>query len=160
MIASLHDENLRLTRLVADLEALASRTPPPSPWNMRPLSLTALVADAVTGLAGSFAEAGVTLRTDLDEVHVDADPVRLRQIVTNQLTNALKFVPRGGVVTVRLRRGTAGPNSVWPTPAPASPPTNCPVSSTASSAAVPPAPTAPASDWPSPPNSPPPTEAH
>ncbi|WP_139277945.1 sensor histidine kinase, partial [Rhodococcus marinonascens] len=41
---------------------------------------------------------------DLDDVRVDGDPVRLRQIITNQLTNASKFVPAGGTVSVTLRQ--------------------------------------------------------
>ncbi|MEU0108396.1 ATP-binding protein [Streptomyces sp. NPDC006251] len=103
VIASLHDENLRLTRLVADLETLASADAAAFTLEREPLSLTALVTDTVTGLAGSFTAADIELRTELAEVRVDADPVRLRQIVTNQLTNALKFVPAGGAVTVSLR---------------------------------------------------------
>ena len=49
-------------------------------------------------------DAGITLRTDLADVRVDGDPVRLRQIVTDQLANAVKFVPAHGTVIVRLRR--------------------------------------------------------
>lgn len=107
VIGSLHDENLRLTRLVADLEALASADAAAFTLEREPVSLTELVTAAVTGLAGAFTEAGITLHTDLDEVLVDGDPVRLRQIVTNQLTNALKFVPSGGTVTVGLREEDA-----------------------------------------------------
>ncbi|MEU7401901.1 ATP-binding protein [Streptomyces sp. NPDC044948] len=103
-IASLHDENLRLTRLVADLETLASADAAAFTLQREPLSLTALVTDTVGALADSFAGAGITLRTDLADVQVEADPVRLRQIVTNQLTNALKFVPPGGTVTLTLRQ--------------------------------------------------------
>ncbi|WP_280909262.1 ATP-binding protein [Streptomyces sp. SAI-090] len=104
VIASLHDENLRLARLVADLETLASADAAAFTLEREPLSLAVLVTATLTPLAGSFAEAGIAVRADLDDVRVDGDPVRLRQIVTNQLTNALKFVPAGGTVTVRLRR--------------------------------------------------------
>jgi len=43
---------------------------------------------------------------DLPAVH--ADPLRLRQILMNLLSNAVKFTERGGRVTVRAARGTAG----------------------------------------------------
>ncbi|WP_234381325.1 hypothetical protein [Streptomyces sp. NRRL F-5122] len=35
---------------------------------------------------------------------VDGDPVRLRQIVTSQFVNALKFVLTGGTGTLTLRQ--------------------------------------------------------
>ncbi|MFD3928322.1 sensor histidine kinase [Streptomyces sp. NPDC058614] len=104
VIASLHEESLRLGRLVADLEALASADAASFTLEREPLSLTALVTDTVNGLADSFTAADIALRTDLTDVRVEADPVRLRQIVTNQLTNALKFVPAGGTVTITLRK--------------------------------------------------------
>ncbi|MHB9858147.1 sensor histidine kinase [Streptomyces sp. YIM S03343] len=103
-IGSLHDENMRLTRLVADLEALASADAAVFTLERRPLPLADLVTDTVDGLADAFTDARITVRTELVEVRVDGDPVRLRQIVTNQLTNAVKFVPEGGSVAVGLRR--------------------------------------------------------
>ena len=103
-ITSLHDENLRLTRLVADLEALASADAAVFTLERRPLRLAELVADTADGLAAAFTDAGITLRTDLADVRVDGDPVRLRQIATDQLANAVKFVPAHGTVIVRLRR--------------------------------------------------------
>ncbi|MGP3921055.1 sensor histidine kinase [Nonomuraea sp. 10N515B] len=104
VINSLHEETLRLSRLVADLETLASADAATFTLDRRPLALDALVEETVAGLAGQFTEAGIALRTDLAEVRVDGDAVRLRQVVTNLLTNALKFVPAGGTATITLRR--------------------------------------------------------
>jgi len=104
VITSLHDETLRLSRLVEDLETLASADAATFTLDRGPTSLTALVHDLTSGLAENFTEAGLVLRCDLDEVTVDADAVRLRQIVTNLLTNARKFVPPGGTVTLTLRQ--------------------------------------------------------
>lgn len=103
VIGSLHEESLRLARLVADLEALASADAAPFTLARAPMSLTHAVADAVTTFSGRFRDAAVTVDTDLAEVTVYADPVRVTQIVANQLTNAIKFVPAGGTVTITLR---------------------------------------------------------
>jgi signal transduction histidine kinase len=103
VIASLHDEALRLSRLVADLETLASADASAFTLERQRLSLTTTVRDVAASLAGRFAERAISVTTDLAEVDIDADPVRVSQIVTNQLTNAAKFVPPGGSVALTLR---------------------------------------------------------
>jgi hypothetical protein len=64
---------------------------------------TGAVREIAASLAGRFAERAITLTTDLAAVDIDADPVRVSQIVANQLTNAAKFVPPGGTVALTLR---------------------------------------------------------
>ena len=104
VITSLHEETLRLGRLVDDLETLASADAATFTLQVELLSLTQLVQDTVTALTGSFSEAGLAVHTDLDDITVHGDPIRLRQILTNQLTNAIKFVPTGGTVTITLQQ--------------------------------------------------------
>jgi cell cycle sensor histidine kinase DivJ len=50
-------------------------------------------------------EAGLSLRASLppDPVDIAADPRALKQIALNLLSNALKFTPRGGLVTMTLQ---------------------------------------------------------
>jgi signal transduction histidine kinase len=47
---------------------------------------------------------GVTVELAGERLHVHGDPVRVEQIVTNLLTNALKYTPGGGRVALHLAR--------------------------------------------------------
>ena len=101
---------LRLARMVSDLQGLAAADAAALHLSPRRCDLADLAADAVASLAGQFEAAGITVQRDLTEAGVLADPRWLHQVITNLLTNALKFTPAGGRVTIQA--GPAGPDAV------------------------------------------------
>jgi two-component system CheB/CheR fusion protein len=70
------------------------------------LPLTFLIADSIGALRREAQQKNVTLDVQIGEAPmiVAADPVRVRQVAWNLLTNALKFTPSGGTIHVRLSR--------------------------------------------------------
>ncbi|HEX7269907.1 MAG TPA: ATP-binding protein [Streptosporangiaceae bacterium] len=100
-LASLRDEVLRLARMVGDLQTLAAAEAAALQLALRPADLADIAATAADSLAGRFEAIGVSLERRLDPAKILADPGRLHQVITNLLTNALKFTPPGGQVTLR-----------------------------------------------------------
>ncbi len=72
----------------------------------RPAELRALIEDASSFFKPKAEEAGLKLSVDLPEGAVPAvvDPDLITQVITNLISNAVKFTPQGGDVRVRLER--------------------------------------------------------
>ncbi|MGQ9657989.1 MAG: ATP-binding protein, partial [Fimbriimonadales bacterium] len=80
-----------------------------------PVSLHELAHEAVNLFSGRASEKGLILQAHIDPNAPDwvlGDPVRLRQIVANFISNAIKFTHEG-TVTVMLLPSPTYPHGVW-----------------------------------------------
>ncbi len=99
-LSSLRDEVLRLARMVDDLQRLASAEAAALQLRLVPRDLAVTVATAADSLADAFETAGLVFERRLADVHVRCDPLRMHEVATNLLTNAMKFTPAGGRVVI------------------------------------------------------------
>jgi two-component system sensor histidine kinase BaeS len=102
-LAAMHDEALRLGRLLDDLSALADAERPGLLLTLEQIDLAVVVTGQVNSLADTYADKGIALTRDLRPTVVAGDPKRLEQIVVNLLSNALRYTDAGGRVTVVVR---------------------------------------------------------
>jgi signal transduction histidine kinase len=74
-----------------------------------PTDLAELLADAVDALAAMARRADVRVRVEVEPSlpAVAADRIRLKESLVQLLGNAIKFNRRGGLVTVKVHRGTS-----------------------------------------------------
>lgn len=101
-LRSLHEELVRLGRIVEDVETLAAAEAARFRLDRRRVDLAEVARDAVDALRGRAAAAGVELSAEVEAASVDGDRARLDQVLRNLLANALKFTPSGGHVRVSV----------------------------------------------------------
>ena len=99
-LGSLRDEVLRLARMVDDLQMLAAADAAAVELTRHQGDLADIAATAADTLAAQFDMADLTLTRNIQPTPILADPRWLHQVVTNLLTNALKYTPPGGTVTI------------------------------------------------------------
>lgn len=99
---SLHEEILRLARLVEDLQTLSAAQAARLDLRVQPVDLAEVAASAGQSQQRALRAAELTWESELSPVTVTGDPDRLHQIVTNLLTNAIKYTPAGGQVRLRV----------------------------------------------------------
>jgi signal transduction histidine kinase/CheY-like chemotaxis protein len=95
-----------LTRLVDDLLDVARVTTGKVPLKKRTLDLAEIVRRAIDSAGGRAAQKGVQVREagfEASPVWVAGDATRLEQVVSNLLTNGIKYTPSGGRVDVTLK---------------------------------------------------------
>ena len=104
LFASLHEETMLQRRILDDLQVLALAEVGDLRYAKAPIDLADLVEVGATVHRAVAAEAGIALTVDVPTpVWVEADPDRLRQVLGNLLTNAVRYTDTGGHVLVRVR---------------------------------------------------------
>jgi PAS domain S-box-containing protein len=94
----------QLTHLVDDLMDVARITQGRLQLRRKPCDLVAIARAAVDDIAAMAQAAShrLELRLPQQPIMVDADDTRLTQVVANLLTNAIKYTPNGGLITLTV----------------------------------------------------------
>lgn len=96
------DETRLLTRLVNDLQTLSLAETGQLPLHYTRFRLADLMADLDTSFSAQAAARGIALQSNLADPHQEltADYDRLNQVLSNIISNALRYTPPGGQVSI------------------------------------------------------------
>jgi two-component system OmpR family sensor kinase/two-component system sensor histidine kinase BaeS len=113
IIISLHDEVMRITRLVNELQDLSLADAGELRLNRRSVSVDDLVEKATLLFSGEAKQKNVNFLVDIQAgmPQVDVDPDRIVQVVLNILNNALFYTQHGG--SVKLSAVLQGDSAVF-----------------------------------------------
>lgn len=105
-IANLYHQTRHLTRLVNDLHELSLAESGHLPMEKIPTDITLILDETIQALEPLAAEKGVILAENSHPLpEIVLDPFRIRQVLFNLLTNALRHTPAGGTITLNAHAG-------------------------------------------------------
>src|SRR5215208_2281668 len=100
-LKSILEETQVLSRLVDDLRTLALAERGALRLKREPTNVAELIRDTLANFETQASEKEIRLAMSLSELEEsNVDPQRVREVLTNLLSNALRYTPRGGEVTV------------------------------------------------------------
>jgi two-component system sensor histidine kinase GlrK len=103
VVSIMRDNSVKLQRLIEELLDYQRALHAAASLEMRPVVLDALVAEAAAAHELAAQSKGLRLAIEAQPATLEADPEKLRSIVDNLISNAVKFTPAGGTITVRAR---------------------------------------------------------
>jgi signal transduction histidine kinase len=102
-LAPLLDQTRVIARLLNDLQTVATAEAGMLALHRGMTDIGELLRESGASFAPAAARQGVTLWTDAPPgVELDIDPVRIRQVIDNLVTNAIRFTPEGGEIEIEL----------------------------------------------------------
>jgi len=104
-LAPVYEETLHLGALIEDLRVLTLAEAGHLPLAKERFDLSELVKGACEAIRPAAAEEGVGIEAELEPgLQVNADPIRIRQVLGNLLANALRHSPPGSTIQVSAMR--------------------------------------------------------
>jgi two-component system sensor histidine kinase GlrK len=103
VVEIMRDNSVKLQRLIEELLDYQRALHAAASLEVKTVVLDALVGDAARGHELAARAKGLTLEIDAQPASLEADPDKLRSVVDNLISNAVKFTPAGGRILVRAR---------------------------------------------------------
>ncbi|WP_255570271.1 cell wall metabolism sensor histidine kinase WalK [Cohnella sp. CFH 77786] len=115
MLLRLHDEVIRLGLLVEDLHVLSLAEAGRLALDRKPLDLSSRLEQIVDDVKMEAEENGLELRfySNTKPVMVMADTRRITQVFINLLTNAIRYTPGGGKISVEIEEQVVDRGSIY-----------------------------------------------
>jgi len=100
------DETRVLERLVDDLRTLSLADSGVLPLHREPTEPAVLLEDVAAAHRANASAVSIDIRVDVDPglPTLDIDPVRMKQVVSNLVENAIRAMPSGGSITLSARQ--------------------------------------------------------
>lgn len=102
-LKSCHEEIMRINRMVGDLETLAKYDRDSHNLKKTQFDLGLLTGIVVQNFENHYLKEGVSLNFTGQEEIIDADRDKIVQVMSNLLSNGLKYTPAGGKVDVSVK---------------------------------------------------------
>jgi two-component system sensor histidine kinase GlrK len=101
VVSIMRDNSVKLQRLIEELLDYQRALHAAASLEMKTVRLDKLVSDAARSHQLAAASKGLRLKIDAQNATLEADPEKLRSIVDNLISNAVKFTPPGGIIVVK-----------------------------------------------------------
>jgi two-component system, NtrC family, sensor histidine kinase GlrK len=103
VVGIVRDNSVKLQRLIEELLDYQRALHAAASLQMKPVALGVLVNEAARAHQLAAQAKGLHLSIDAQPAMLEADPEKLRSVVDNLISNAVKFTPPGGTISVRAR---------------------------------------------------------
>lgn len=102
-LTSCHDEILRISRMVGDLEKLARFEGENVVLHKEFFDVTELITRLIQNFERDYQAKAMALKIVGTSEMIDADRDKISQVMVNLLSNAFKYTPQGGEVVVHIK---------------------------------------------------------